>query len=69
MSIFRLDPLKGVEKTESTNSNFTHASGKEMLYNSIYEPNESITTYKAYEEALQKPEEIQQWHSNPEMLE
>ena len=40
-----------------------------MLYNSIYEPNESITTYKAYEEALQKPEEIQQWHSNPEMLE
>ena len=34
-----------------------------MLYSNTYEPDESMTNYKSYMEALPKLEEIQQWHS------
>ena len=61
--IYRVESLKDVEKTEITSSSFVHASNKEMLYSSTYEPDERMTNYKSYMEALPKLEEIQQWHS------
>ena len=48
VSIFRFASIKDVVKTEITSDSFTHVSHKEMLYDSIYEPDghmrESPTT-------------------------
>ena len=42
---------------------------REMIYSSIYAPNDSLTTYYAHNEALSKFDEMQQLNSNREKVE